>query len=243
VRLWTIFGLGGALGAVGWWMVSSGLSERVSVSQYRLAFHLTLACVVFAATLWTAQGIGASDQQNAQPVAPARLRATAVVLVVLSLVQIYLGALVAGLRAGLIYNTWPLIDDSIVPDAARLFFETPLWRNFFENTLTVQFDHRMVAYALWLVAVLHAADVTRTIRGGSALTGALAVASVVTVQAALGIVTLLYQAPLGLALLHQAAAIVVLAVAVVHAQNLAAVAAPVPERKSDREMRGHEQAT
>jgi cytochrome c oxidase assembly protein subunit 15 len=224
-------------------MVVSGLSDRVSVSQYRLAFHLTLACVVFAATLWTAQEVGANSGQRARAIAPAHLRVTALALVVLALVQIYLGALVAGLRAGLIYNTWPLIDGGIVPDAARLFFETPLWRNFFENTLTVQFDHRMVAYALWLVAVLHAADVARTMRGGSALTGALAVASVVTVQAALGIVTLLYQAPLGLALLHQATAIVVLAVSVIHAQNLAAVAAPVPERKSDREMRGQEQAT
>ena len=70
------------------------------------------------------------------------------ILLVLVFVQIYLGALVAGLRAGLIYNTWPLIDGALVPDAARLLFETPLWRNFFENALTVQFDHRMVAYAL-----------------------------------------------------------------------------------------------
>jgi cytochrome c oxidase assembly protein subunit 15 len=242
-RLWAIFGLGAVQGAVGWWMVVSGLSDRVSVSQYRLAFHLTLACVVFAATLWTAQEVGANGGQRARAIAPARLRVTALALVVLAPVQIYLGALVAGLRAGLIYNTWPLIDGGIVPDAARLFFETPLWRNFFENTLTVQFDHRMVAYALWLVAVLHASDVARTMRGGSALTGALAVASVVTVQAALGIVTLLYQAPLGLALLHQATAIVVLAVSVIHAQNLAAVAAPVPERKNDHEIRGQEQAT
>jgi len=72
-----------------------------------------------------------------------------------------------------------------VPDAARLFFDTPRWRNFFENTLTVQFDHRMVAYALWLVAVLHAADVARTLRGGRPLTGALTLTGVITLQAAL----------------------------------------------------------
>jgi heme a synthase len=243
VRLWTIFGLGAALGAVGWWMVASGLSERVSVSQYRLAFHLTLACVVFAATLWTAQEADVSGKPRAHAPAPARLRIAAVAIVVLTIVQIYLGALVAGLRAGLIYNTWPLIDGGIVPDAARLFFETPAWRNFFENTLTVQFDHRMVAYALWLVALLHAVDVTRTMRGGAALTGALAVASAVTVQAALGIVTLLHQAPLGLALVHQAAALVVLAVAVVHAQHLAAAAAPLPQSESGRDVRGREQVT
>jgi cytochrome c oxidase assembly protein subunit 15 len=242
-RLWAIFGLGAALGAVGWWMVASGLSDRTSVSQYRLAFHLTLACVIFAATLWTAQEVTSSGGQRADRAATARLRITSVAIVVLTILQIYLGALVAGLRAGLIYNTWPLIDGGIVPDAARLFFETPLWRNFFENTLTVQFDHRMVAYALWLVAVLHAIDVTRILRGGAALTGALAVASIVSVQAALGIVTLLYQAPFGLALLHQATAIVVLAVAVVHAQNLTAVAAPRRQHESDREVQGQEQAT
>jgi len=215
-RLWTIFGLGAALGAVGWWMVASGLADRVSVSQYRLAFHLTLACVVFAAIAWTAQGLVA----RAAIAAPPRMRASALALLVLVVLQIYLGALVAGLRAGLIYNTWPLIDGALVPHASDLLFETPPWRNFFENALTVQFDHRMVAYALWLVAVLHVADVARTVRGGAALTGALALASAVTLQAALGIVTLVHQAPLGLALSHQAMAIVVLAIAVVHVERL-----------------------
>src|SRR5262249_61598866 len=98
--------------------------------------------------------------------APARIRAGALALLALVVVQIYLGALVAGLRAGLIYNTWPLIDGGLVPDSSRLFFETPLWRNFFENTLTVQFDHRLAAYLLWLVAVLHPARVARPGAGG-----------------------------------------------------------------------------
>jgi cytochrome c oxidase assembly protein subunit 15 len=215
-RLWTIFALGAALGAVGWWMVASGLADRVSVSQYRLAFHLTLACVIFAVVLWTAQGL----VPRAAIASPPRIRAGAMALLVLVILQIYLGALVAGLRAGLIYNTWPLIDGALVPDGSRLFFETPLWRNFFENTLTVQLDHRLAAYALWLVAVLHAADVARTLRGGAALTGALALASAVTLQAALGIVTLVHQAPLALALSHQAMAIVVLTIAVMHVERL-----------------------
>jgi heme a synthase len=215
-RLWTIFGLGAALGAVGWWMVASGLADRVSVSQYRLAFHLTLACAIFAAILWTAQSL----VPRTSLVAPVRIRASALALLVLVLVQIYLGALVSGLRAGLIYNTWPLIDGGLVPESARLFFQAPLWRNFFENTLTVQFDHRMVAYALWVLAVLHAVDVARTGRGGASLTGALALACAVTLQAALGIATLVHQAPLALALLHQAMAVVVLALAVVHAERL-----------------------
>ena len=238
-RLWTIFGLGAALGAVGWWMVASGLADRVSVSQYRLAFHLTLACAIFALILWTAQGLVPRE-----PVAaPARVRASATALIVLVLLQIYLGALVSGLRAGFIYNTWPLIDGSLLPAGERLFFETPWWRNVFENTLMVQFDHRMVAYALWTLAVLHAADVARSVRGGAALTGALALAGAVTLQAALGVVTLVHQAPLALALLHQAAAIVVLAIAVVHAERLERRAARAPAAAGGTPMRRGEQAT
>ncbi|HKS60665.1 MAG TPA: COX15/CtaA family protein [Xanthobacteraceae bacterium] len=215
-RLWFIFALGALQGAVGWWMVASGLSERVNVSQYRLATHLTLACVIFAAIIWTAVRLGGREPVAAPP----RIRASAIALLVLVLVQLYLGALVAGLRAGLIYNTWPLIDGAFIPDATRLFYETPAWRNFFENTLTVQFMHRMVAYALWLFAVLHAIDVARAVGRGPAMTHALVLVGLVTIQAALGIATLVHQVPIGLALLHQAGAILVLALAVVHAQRL-----------------------
>ena len=138
-----IFALGAFQGAVGWWMVSSGLTERVVVSQYRLAFHLTLACVIYAALVVTADRYGAPTLSAP---APRRIGITAAGLAVLVIAQIYLGALVAGLHAGLIYNTWPLIDGALVPPG--LLFGEPAWRNFFENTLTVQFDHRMVAYGL-----------------------------------------------------------------------------------------------
>jgi cytochrome c oxidase assembly protein subunit 15 len=240
LRLWAIFGLGAALAAIGWWMVSSGLTERISVSQYRLAFHLTLACAIFAAVLWQAQSL----VPRPNVLAPARAGATAMALLVLTLVQIYLGALVAGLHAGLIYNTWPLIDGHLVPDAGSLFFHSPPWRNFFENPLTVQFDHRMIAYALWLLAVLHTIDVAVTAKDG-ALTGALALAGVITLQAALGIATLLHGTPLALALLHQGMAIVVLAIAVVHAQRLVRrpAAGGVGEIERGTPMRRREQAT
>ena len=220
VRLWTLFGAGAALGAVGWWMVSSGLadSSRVSVSQYRLAFHLTLACAIYAAILWTARGL----HRRLADEMPWRLRASAAGLMILVLLQIYLGALVAGLDAGLVFNTWPDIDGSLVPAAGRLWFETPAWRNLFENTLTVQFNHRMVAYLLWTVAVLHAIDAYRSRRGGMARNGALALACLVTLQAGIGIITLLHQVPLPLALLHQLTGILVLTVAVVHAQRVSA---------------------
>jgi cytochrome c oxidase assembly protein subunit 15 len=218
-RLWAIFGLGAFQGAVGWWMVASGLVDRVNVSQYRLAFHLTLACAILAMIVWTARRL----LPQPAPTAPPRLRASAIGLVVLVLCQIYLGALVAGLRAGLLYNTWPLIDGSLVPAASDLFFNERWWRNFFENPLTVQFVHRTFAYLLWVAAVAHAIDAVHTRGGGVAL--ALTLAAAVTIQAAIGIGTVLYQVPIGLALLHQGMAVVVLALAVVHAERL------VPRRR------------
>ena len=215
LRLWTIFGLGAVQGAVGWWMVSSGLAERVSVSQYRLAFHLTLACVIFAMLLWMAQQLKPREAVEVPP----RIRAGALTLVVLVLAQIYLGALVAGLRAGLIYNTWPLIDGALVPESSRLFFEQPWWRNFFENALMVQFNHRMLAYAIFVLAIWHAVDVVRTARRGAAVTcGARCWRPPSRCRPAIGIVTLLHVTPLPLALAHQAMAVIVLAIAV-HARR------------------------
>jgi heme a synthase len=216
-RLWFIFGLGALQGAVGWWMVASGLAERVEVSQYRLATHLVLACVIYVAIIWTAQRLG---ERPAMPV-PLRIRLGAMALVILVLLQIYLGALVAGLRAGYVYNTWPLIDGALIPDGARLFLDTPLWRNFFENTLTAQFDHRMTAYAIFALALLHAFDVARTARTSWVVSSAAVLALAVTLQAALGIWTLLDRVPITLALMHQTMAMLVLTVATTHAALLA----------------------
>lgn len=213
-RLWEIFGAGAALGAVGWWMVSSGLTQGVAVSQYRLAFHLTLASAIYAAVLWTAQQL--KTQERREDI-PTRVRLGASTIAILLLLQIYLGALVAGLDAGLTYNTWPTIDGAIVPAPERLFFLQPAWRNLFENTLTVQFNHRMVAYAIWILAVVHAFDAWRTCR---AALSAVFLAGTLTLQALLGVVTLLYQAPLALALAHQVLAILVLTIGVIHAESL-----------------------
>jgi cytochrome c oxidase assembly protein subunit 15 len=215
-RLWIIFALGAAQGVAGWWMVASGLADRVEVSQYRLAFHLTLACAIFAAMLWTVQRLAPRPPVEA----PARIRYGAALLVVLVLAQIYFGALVAGLRAGNVFNTWPMIDGGWMPGWPRLFFMSPLWRNLFENALTVQFDHRMAGDALWAVVLLHAFDVARTRAGNAALGGALGLTAAVTLQVVLGILTLVYQVPLPLGLLHQAMAVIVLAIAVVHAERL-----------------------
>jgi cytochrome c oxidase assembly protein subunit 15 len=214
VRLWAIFALGALQGAVGWWMVTSGLAERTAVSQYRLAFHLTLASLIYAALIWTAQRLTVRPQ----PAPPADVRGLAAALFALVLVQIYLGALVAGLHAGLTYNTWPWIDGRLLPDASELLLLEPAWRNLFENVLTVQFNHRMVAYLLWLAAIAHAIQAARRYR--PALTWAVAIAGAVTIQAALGVGALLYQAPAALALAHQAGAVVLLTLATIHLQVL-----------------------
>jgi len=221
--LWTIFGLGALQGAVGWWMVKSGLAVRVSVAHERLAFHLTLACIIYAAVVWILRRL-----RDVEPlVVPARVRLGACALLVLVLGQIFLGALVAGLGGGLVYNSWPLIDGTIVPSGERLMFLAPGWSNFFDNVLTVQFEHRMTAYALWLIAMAHLVDVMAR-RATVAFNGALMLAVAVTIQAGLGITTLVHQAPLALSLLHQAMAVVVLTVAVVHAERL------VPGRQAEQ---------
>ena len=215
-RLWLILGLGALQGAVGWWMVASGLSERVEVSQYRLAVHLLLALMIFAAIVWTMRRFGDRPQIAATP----RLRITALVLLALTFVQLYFGALVAGLRAGKVYNTWPEIDGAFVPSAQRLFFETPWWRNLFDNALMVQFEHRMTAYLLLVLAAVHAVHAVRSRAGSAVIGGALWLFAAIVLQAALGILTLLQQVPIDLALAHQAVAIVVLTLAVSQLERL-----------------------
>jgi cytochrome c oxidase assembly protein subunit 15 len=157
-------------------------------------------------------------------VTAARHRLTAKILVVAIFVQLYLGALVAGLRAGRVYNTWPQIDGALIPDASRLFFTQPWWRNFFENTLTVQFNHRMTAYALFLLALWHLVDLIRVKADTALVNGALGIVIALTVQIALGVLTLLHMVPISLALMHQAVALVVLTQAIMQAWRLSGAA-------------------
>jgi heme a synthase len=208
-RLAALFVLGAAQGVLGWYMVMSGLVERVSVSQYRLAAHLTLAVVIFAAILWVTLGIGRARGK----VTSTRAGWAGLGLLGLIMVQIAAGGFVAGLRAGLGYNTWPLIDGAIIP--AGLAVMEPWWRNLFENALTVQFAHRMLAYAIALAALANAAILWR--RGPPALaSSAMVLAASVVAQSAIGIATLLAQVPMGLALVHQAGGLLVVAAAVWH---------------------------
>ena len=220
--LWIILALGALQGAIGWWMVASGLVGRVEVSQYRLATHLILACLIYVALLWTGTRWRDKAEESVsgkldQAAPPKSIRTGAIGLLVLLLSQIYLGALVAGLRAGHAYNTWPLIDGGLVPHSSRLLFEVPLWRNFFENPLTVQFDHRMLGYLIALMALVHLFNVARLVKPGPVFAGAVLVAVAVIVQAALGIWTLLTMAVLPLALFHQGTAMLALTLAIIHA--------------------------
>ena len=214
-RLVALLALGGVQGAIGWWMVASGLVARTDVSQYRLAVHLTMACLILAATFWIGKGLS-SRPVDAPPTAHSSK--VGILIVALSLVQIYLGGLVAGLNAGLSFNTWPLMDGQVLP--ANLLAMTPAWRNFFENVMTVQFVHRCGAYLLLLVVVVHAIAARRLAPGSRHAKMATHLAMLVVLQAALGITTLLLQVPIGWALLHQAGALFVLAGAIFHAREL-----------------------
>lgn len=217
-RLWVIFALGGLQGAIGWWMVKSGLVERTSVSQYRLAVHFMLALILLSAVVWTVRRLVIRPA----PLAPARLKITSRILLALVFVQLYFGALVAGLRAGKVFNTWPDIDGAFIPTYERLFFEAPWWRNFFDNTLTVQFTHRMIAYALLVVVIFHLIDVVRSRASSAAVQGAAWLTGAMVLQVVIGIVTLLHQVPIDMGIAHQANAIFVLLLALFQAERLGA---------------------
>lgn len=215
------FVLVGLQGVLGWYMVASGLVDRVSVSQYRLAAHLTLAAVIYAYLIWLAEGLRA--QVRDRP-APSRMLWTAGAISALSMVQIALGALVAGLHAGLAYQSWPLMDGRLVPDG--LMRLEPWWLNLFENVTTVQFDHRLMGYVLVALALAHAVDCARSLGEGAASLRAALLAALMLAQAGLGIATLLLGVPLWAALLHQVGAMLVLTVAVVHLHALRMAAVP-----------------
>jgi cytochrome c oxidase assembly protein subunit 15 len=217
-KLLGILALGALQGAVGWWMVASGLSGRVEVAQERLATHLILASLTLAAIVWVAVGLERVDE--ADRVAPRRLRVIAAFLLALIFVQIGLGGLVAGLRAGLTYNTWPLMDGHFVPPLAHLMQVTPWWSNLFDNVTTVQFMHRMTAYCVLAIAILQVVAVKRAVGRGPAYRRAHIVFGLLLLQVIAGITTLLLVVPLPVALIHQALAMLVLIAASVHLRRL-----------------------
>jgi len=212
--------LGFLQGLLGWYMVESGLADRVEVSQYRLTAHLALALAIYAAILWTALGI--VRHPTGPGPGPGWRRAAEAVLALVAL-TILAGGFVAGTRAGLTYNTFPLMDGRLVPAGyAQLH---PLWLNWFENVAAVQFDHRALAivtvtgvFLLWAAGLR--ARLPEPAR--SALHALLAIA---VLQLALGISTLLLVVPVPLAAAHQAGAVLLLTASIIVRHALRAAAA------------------
>jgi cytochrome c oxidase assembly protein subunit 15 len=204
-----IFLLGGLQGAMGWYMVQSGLIDDPRVSHFRLTVHLGLAFVIFAAMFWTALSlIETTPPANDARAAPLKRQAYA--LVVLVFVMVLTGGLVAGIRAGFAYNTFPLMNGQVVP--AEILMIDPWYLNFFNNMATVQFDHRLIAWALALLVPLFWWRVRATPAvTGRARTGAHLLLAMLAVQVTLGICTLLLSVPLSLAALHQAGALLLFA--------------------------------
>ena len=229
-QLLGLLALGGLQGFVGWWMVASGLSGRVEVAPERLAVHMLLASITFAWIVWIVVGLTPTDEGRS----PAGLRRGAGALVGLTLLQIGLGALVAGGRAGLVYNTWPLMDGKLVPPLADLARLQPGWLNLFENLTTVQFDHRLGAYVLLAAALWHAVAAARAVQGAPAARRGRALAGIVAAQALIGVTTLLLVVPIWAGLLHQATAMAVLGMAVVDRRRLGGATPPMLAAASAR---------
>lgn len=209
-KLLLIFALGALQGFIGWWMVSSGLTLRTEVSQYRLATHLATAGLLYAALIWVARSL----VERSRAKAPAGWFAIIAGLTVVIYIQIIAGAFVAGLDAGFSYNTWPLMDGAIVPQGLDAM--QPWWRNWFENALAVQFHHRMLAY---FIAVLAGLIVWYGWKK-TALAGVHKwlgwIGGLIAFQIVLGITTLVLVVPVSLAVAHQVTAFVIFGAAIAY---------------------------
>ena len=212
-RLAGLFLLGGLQGAVGWYMVKSGLVDRTDVSQYRLAAHFGMALLILGYTLWLLFGLGETEPRRTEP-APRGAAWVAGCVLALVFLQLLAGALVAGLDAGMGYNTWPLINGAFVPSG--LGEASPWYLNLFENPLTVQFDHRMLGYTVVLASLAQLGWLAVKRAPQPLLGSALTLALLAVLQATLGVWTLLLAVPIQLGLAHQAGAVAVFAAALYH---------------------------
>lgn len=213
-----LFLMGGLQGVLGWWMVSSGLSARVDVSQYRLAAHLGAATLLFVALIAVARRLG--PPLRGTPVG-AWWWLGACGLAFLIFLQILAGGFVAGIDAGMGYNTWPLMDGQLVPQGLGAM--EPWWRNLFESTLTVQFDHRVVAYTVVIGAALLVYGGYVRYRFSGAHRWLPLIGALVAGQVLLGIATLLSGVALPLALGHQALALMLVGSSVAYIADMTRV--------------------
>jgi cytochrome c oxidase assembly protein subunit 15 len=207
--------LGGLQAAVGWIMVASGLEPGMTaVAPIKLTLHLLIASAILVCLVWVASGLtlGAPG-----PEAGTAAHRGSRVLLGLVLVQIAAGGLVAGSKAGLTYNTWPLMDRELIPAAAKLFVVSPWIENFIDNVTLVQFNHRLLAYAVVAFAIWHAWRLAHD-GASAAARRARALAGLTLAQGALGITTLLLVVPLWAGVAHQILALLILAMAAAHAR-------------------------
>ncbi|MFA4951419.1 COX15/CtaA family protein [Brevundimonas sp.] len=208
-RCAVLLALGGLQGLIGWWMVSSGLSERVDVAPERLATHLGLALLIFMGLIWTGLEAWNGEEHSRSPVGWSR---GAAVLLGAVFVQCLLGGLVAGAKAGFVYTDWPLMNGSVLPPvewgAGAL--------TFLHDQALVQFNHRIAAYGLLIGGTIYAVQAWRWRLAEGLGVSAMVVAAVLWMQAALGVVTLIHAVPLWLGALHQAGAALVLAVVTIN---------------------------
>ncbi|MDB9775101.1 COX15/CtaA family protein [Vicingaceae bacterium] len=204
-KLLLLLFMGGFQGFLGWYMVKSGLNKDPDVSHFRLAMHLTTAFLTFAYTLWVALGLMYPKRVKG---AFKSLKAGATVLLLITVVQIVWGAFVAGLNAGKVYNTWPLMGDQLVADAVTAM--TPLWMNFVEGLAGVQFIHRYMAYAVVGLVIYLAVKARKEKTNVSQRGGMKFLIGMVSVQFVLGIITLLLGVPVWLGVLHQIGALMLL---------------------------------
>ena len=202
--------LGGLQGAIGWWMVSSGLVGRmVDVASYRLATHLGLAFIILATLFWFVMRVERTDVDLMQSRRRSNLQSIrwTSLLLVLSFWQILLGALVAGIDAGRGYIDWPMMNGEFLPSES--FDYNPLWTNFFENPALVQFNHRILGYVLMALGIA-AWFKSRSIAHRKLRIGFKAILIMMVAQMVLGIVTVMYAAPWYIAIFHQIGAVVLI---------------------------------
>jgi cytochrome c oxidase assembly protein subunit 15 len=206
-KLAGVFVLGGLQGAMGWYMVKSGLVDDPRVSQFRLTAHLGLALLIFAALLWIALDLLIPRRESS----PSRFGGAALALVAVVFLMALTGGFVAGIRAGKAYNTFPLMNGHWVPP--EILMLEPWWTNFFYNMATVQFVHRSIAWLLAIAVPLLWWRVVREVADFRARLACHTLVAALAAQIALGIATLLLQVPVALGAAHQGGAVIVLAAA------------------------------
>ncbi len=207
-KMIAMFILGGLQGVLGWYMVKSGLVHDPHVSQYRLTAHLLAAIIIYSYILWVAMGMLWDNRANTDIDGVTRLRRFSLTITVLIVVMIISGGFVAGTRAGLAFNTFPLMNGQLVPDG--LFSLSPLYMNFFENLLTIQFNHRLIALVLFISIPIFWYFVQKSALQTRTRIIAHLLMLILGVQVGLGISTLLFHVPVALAATHQAGALVLL---------------------------------